>query len=114
MPTADEYRRQIILSASVVGHAEFRRRSFLVRDFLDQIEKTDSATLVGAKIIAHFCVEDGRFNGFLPGIQLAILFLNQYLNKPGQMEAALKDLRKLLDSSPSVEGIHQWIESYYC
>ena len=100
--------------ASAVGHAEFRRRGFLVRDFLDQIEESDTAMFVGAKIIAHFCVEAGRFNGFLPGIQLAILFLDQLLKKPAQMDAALKDLRKLLDSSPSIESIRQWIESYYC
>jgi hypothetical protein len=112
MPSIDEFRQQVMISADAIGHGKFRSCGFRVRDFLDQIQEGDTAHEVGAKLIMHFAVQDGAFNAFVPGVQLAIAFLSHFMKVTATTQG-LKDLKLILDDDPSEAVISRWIGSNY-
>jgi hypothetical protein len=63
-----------------------------------------------------FCVEDGRFNGFIVGLKTVLQFLSEHLTAPapgGGMKQSLSDLHQILGQQPTLDSIKQWINSYY-
>jgi hypothetical protein len=113
MPSVTEFRQRIMIAASSIGQSKFRMRGFLIRDFLDEIGENDTAVDIGARLLMQFCVDNGKCNNFMPGLKLALLFLEYFLRKPSTMDGALRDLKAILDSDPSESVISQWIASYY-
>ena len=53
-----------------------------LQDFLvDEADNRD-AIVFAAKDLHHFCVDDGRFSGFLVGLKTALQFLTERLVAP--------------------------------
>jgi hypothetical protein len=108
------------IAAQVADREQFSMRLLIgqygLNDFL--VDEADNADPVdfGAKVLMHFCVEDGEFNGFLVGLQAALQFLNEHLDAPSsgtQMRRSLADLKRILDGQPTLRAVKQWIKSHY-
>jgi len=87
-----------------------------VREFCsDHLSEADDAFEVAAKILKDFCVEDGAFNQFMPGVQLAMAFLDATGSAPQGPELiqAFKDLKHLLETNPTLPAIRGWAVSHY-
>ena len=102
-----------MIAAAAIGHRKFRGRSGSLRDFLqNHVHDADNVIEVGAKIIEYFCIEDGKFNGFVDGVRLAITFLDAVATVTGdhsQRTQSLKDLKQLLATS-DMNAIRQWVD----
>lgn len=102
--------------ASEVGPpSQFRRGDGSLKDFLDR-HGEDMADVVGARIIEYFSMEKGRFNNFLPGVMLAMAFLDRVLGGPkdnAQRQQAARDLKAILDRQASFELVLEWVRSHY-
>jgi len=88
-----------------------------LRDFLlDEVSANDRPADIAAKALRYFCVEEGRFNGFLVGLETAIQFLNEQMIRPAnesQRVIAFQDLKKILDRGGELASILCWIASCY-
>jgi len=78
-------------------------------DFLiDQVTDSDTPADIAAKALQHFCIEEGEFNGFLPGVQIAVQFLTEsYSDFPPHQ--CLADLRAILEAGGDEGAIRQWV-----
>jgi hypothetical protein len=113
----DRRQRQVFMEvASEVGPLSlFRRGDGSLKDFLDH-HGDDMPDVVGARIIEYFSLDNGRFNNFLPGVQLAMSFLDRVLGGPAdsnQRQQAARDLKAILDGQGNFELILEWVRSHY-
>jgi hypothetical protein len=87
-----------------------------LNDFLiDQSENADVVDIAGKALLA-FCVEDGRFNGFIAGLKTVLQFLSEHMEAPAagaSLNRCLVDLHQVLASGPTESSIKTWITSYY-
>jgi len=69
----DKHRRLFIEVASAIGPpGRFQRAAVSLREFQEDYAKgVKSAQEIGTKILQYFCLDDGKFNGFTLGVQLA-------------------------------------------
>lgn len=105
------------IASSAGPTSAFRRHGYSLRDFLENaVDDADTCDIVGARIIEHFCLDDRRFNNFLPGLTLAIGFLDATMQGPRAeaREQCLLDLRGILDG-PNCDfaTVLQWVRSNY-
>lgn len=88
-----------------------------LRDFLIEVAAGgDSPADMAAKALVWFCVEEGRFNGFLVGLETVLQFLAEQLGGPQnstERVAAFKDLRSILESRPDFAAVRQWVAAHY-
>ena len=112
----DDLRKEFMIAAAAIGHGNFRRQGGSLRDFLqNRVHESDTATDVGAKIIEYFCIDDGKFNGFVDGVRLAITFLDAvatWTADEAHRRQSLKDLKHLL-SVGDMNAIHRWVDTNY-
>jgi hypothetical protein len=109
------------IAAQVAHHHGFGFGQFMgehgLQDFLlDEVSDDDGPAEIAAKALHRFCVEDGRFNGFLVGVETAIVFLNERMTRPenaSQRAVAYQDLKSVLDGGGQISSIERWIESHY-
>lgn len=87
------------------------------KDFLEScIGPSDPADIVGARIIEYFCLDDGVYNNFQPGIKIALEFLDATLGTSANRESrrqGLVDLKSLLDAGTDFDELLQWVRSNY-
>ena len=82
---------------------------------IDHSGNTDVADIAAHALLA-FCVEEGRFNGFVVGLKTVLQFLAEQLKPPGpaaDMKQSLSDLHQILGSEPTLDSVKQWISTYY-
>jgi hypothetical protein len=94
----------------------FQRSGGSLADFLDSQRAEDDPKQVAANIFEYFCLEDGRFNDFFPGVQLAVVFLDRTLEGPQgeqQKHRCWKDLKDVLVNSGTKPAILGWIRANY-
>lgn len=88
-----------------------------LNDFLiDEVQPGDDPAEIAAKAIFYFCVDDGRFNGFVAGVEMTIQFLGETQRVPlerQQMAVALRDLKSILDTNATAKAIRQWIDAHF-
>jgi len=103
------------IAAEIASLREFRKSGGSLSDFLDSnFSPADSAEVTGAKILEYFCVDSSRdFNGFIPGVKLAVTFLDEILGKPEQRNQCLKDLKSVLASATDRQEILRWVKAWY-
>lgn len=87
-------------------------------DFLDnRLAPADPPGVVGAKLLEYFCLHDtGGFNGFMPGVKLAVAFLDETLNAPSdakQRGQSLKDLESTLARAKDRKQIDLRVDAWY-
>ena len=110
------HKQAILKAASAIGIHEFRGGPLLVRSFcFDHISEADDAPEVAAKILEAFCIEDGVFNHFYPGVRLAAEFLDAVADAPkgDGLEQAFKDLKSILETNPTRHSLRGWATSHY-
>jgi hypothetical protein len=108
------------IAAQVADRDGVRMATFIgergLNDFLiDHSGNTDVADFAAHALLA-FCVEDGRFNGFIVGLKTVLQFLGEHLQAPALgtgMKRSLGDLHQVLGSQPTLDSIKQWINSHY-
>lgn len=90
-----------------------------LRDFLlsaVEFEWVDAAELA-AHALNHFCVEDGRFNGFEIAIAAVFRFLEQQAGRtaaPSSVRQAARDLKQILDHPPiQPAALAAWARSHF-
>ena len=57
--------------------------------------------------LAYFCLEDHRFNNFVPAIEATLHCLEKTTGRR-RTQAVLKELRSLLNNDPSVDDLIGW------
>jgi hypothetical protein len=105
------------VAAEIGPPSLFRRTGGSLVDFVENfLDPGDATDVVGAKILQYFRLdEDGATNNFLPGIQLAVGFLDATMTAPkdpAQRKQSLRDLKTILDSGDAAQ-LHRWVTSYY-
>ncbi len=104
-------------AAGIDGLRIFRRQGGSLSDFLEhQFQGTDTPDLIAAKLLDYFCVDHGRFNRFTPGVRLAVAFLKDTLGGPAshtEEVQALKDLKTVIEESPTYEELLKWVQAHY-
>ena len=105
------------VAAEIGPPSLFRRTGGSLVDFVENyLAPEDTLDIVGAKILQYFCLdEDGTPNNFLPGIQLAIGFLDAVKTaptEPAQRRQSLVDLKAILQSGDPAQ-LQRWVASYY-
>jgi hypothetical protein len=91
---------------------EFPHRSGL-RDF--QVEHKDREASVyewAALALQHFCIRDGRFNGYLVGVTGVVRFLAETTDSSPTRQA-LQDLRDVLEGTPTAESLVDWAKGAF-
>src|SRR6266404_5938307 len=69
-----------------------------LRDFeLERRGTNLSARDIARQALVYFCLEDGRFNGFMPGILAVMQFLKECGIGPADSTQAFRDLRDILE-----------------
>ncbi|MEE8451028.1 MAG: hypothetical protein V3R99_03905 [Thermoguttaceae bacterium] len=103
-----------IIAADIGGLKEFRKQGGGLPDFLaNRLQTGDTAACVAARLLEYFCLDDNRrFNNFMPGVQLTISFLN-YTTGPDASIQSIKDLRAILEATPTTNQLKQWAEANY-
>jgi len=63
----------------------------------------------------EFCIKGDASNIFLPGVKLALAFLDSECGDSGgaQSERAMKDLKSILDFEPDLKKLRDWAESHF-
>lgn len=59
------------------------------------------ASEIAADAIVAFCIEDGKFNGFMVGLETVLQFLGETMTPPTdvqQLQLSLRDLKSILDA----------------
>ncbi len=69
-----------------------------------------SAQDVARQALIYFCLEEGRFNGFMPGIRAVWKFLKQCGISPANPVQAFQDLNDIMEDC-SEEMIQKWLDS---
>jgi hypothetical protein len=94
----------------------FRRTGGSLSDFLESQRDVSDPRLIGANILEYFCSDDeGRFNGFVPGVKLALAFLDSVLDGPQDPEQRVqcyRDLQLILKQGDA-KSVLRWIHSNY-
>jgi hypothetical protein len=106
------------VAAEIGPPSLFRRTGGSLVDFVENVvAPQDTSASVGAKILQYFCLDDdGKANDFLPGIQLAIGFLDAVMtapSDPAQRRQSLVDLKAILQSGNAASQLPAWVASYY-
>ena len=76
----------------------------------------DSAQVVGAKIFDFFCLENGWFNNFVPGIKLGLGFLDATLSGPIDHDARKQSqlaLKEMLEKGTDCGQLLGWVKAHY-
>jgi len=75
----------------------------------------DDAHTIAAKILMEMCVKNDSTNPFLPGIKLAIAFLeNTQCDLEDTLRArAMRDLKSILDDTPVLSSLRDWAKSHF-
>ena len=111
------HRQQLMISASLCGGSKIFRPHGGLRDLIDhRANDTNDPVVIAARILDFFCVENGTYNGFQPGVSLAVQFLNLTCSDPPDGYAriqALTDLKAILTGTPTVDTLEQWARSHY-
>ena len=107
------------IAAEIGGLREFRKTGGSLSDFLEnRFDREDSPEELAAKIFRYFCADnDGSFNDFMPGVMLAVKFLDQNLPpapEGQQRQQSLKDLQILLNTRVDEAQLIQWARAWYC
>jgi len=114
-----KYALDIKTAAAVIGGLKvFRKQGGSLSDFLEnRLQQTDTPEVIGAKLLHYFCVGvEGQFNRFMPGVELAVDFLKRTLRGPvshGEDVRSLKDLKAVLETTPTVEELLKWVRAHY-
>lgn len=79
------------------------------------MDPSDTVHEAASKVLWEFCIEDGSYNSFLPGVKLALGFLSRELGDldSSEMGRAMKDLKCVLNDSPSAGSLVRWAESHF-
>ena len=104
------------IAAQVADREGVRMATFIgergLNDFLiDHSGNTDVADFAARALLA-FCVEDGRFNGFIVGLKTVLQFLGQQPRGAllgAGMKQSLGDLHQIRGSQPTLDSINQWV-----
>ena len=84
-----------------------------LRDFqLEHRNAEASVHQLAGLALHHFCVSDGRFNGCLVGVGAAVRFMTMATGT-APTQQALRDLRAILDSQPTVESLISWARNAF-
>jgi hypothetical protein len=105
------------VAAEIGPPSLFRQTGGSLVDFVENfLAAGDMPDVVGGKILEYFCLDDdGAPNNFLPGIRLAIGFLDATMAAPRDAEhrkQSLRDLKTILASGDAAQ-LHRWVTSYY-
>jgi hypothetical protein len=106
------------IAAQAAYQARLSMRVFIsdhgLHDFLiDANTRCSGPAEIAAYALQYFCLEGGKFNGFLVGVQTAIAFLDEHLTGPAQKQQCLVDLKDLLNAGASYQQLLGWVQSYY-
>ena len=72
--------------------------------------------LIAAKMLEYFCIDgDQSFNGFMPGVKLAVAFLDTTCGLPDQhqRQQSLKDLKSILAAAEDRHALLGWAKGWY-
>jgi hypothetical protein len=114
----DLHRIAFIKAAADIGSPkDFRTSGGSLKDFLEnEVREGDAPDVVAAKILCYFCTEGGLFNNCMPGLALAIRFLDTTLDGPAdgmEKQQALKDLKANMVPSSNFNQLLTWVRSNY-
>jgi len=88
----------------------FRDRG--LRDFeLERRGKRLSPRDIAKDALVHFCLEEGRFNGFVLGIKAVLQFLSECKILPANPKQVFQDLKEILEGHCTPEIIQRWLDS---
>ncbi len=109
-------RTALLVAASTLGPlGKFKRSGGSLSDFVDSQSDENDSGIVAAKILEYFCIEDGEYNDFALGVQLALAFLEKTMIGPGdqaQRLQCIKGLKTALDTGTTQE-ILKWVVAHY-
>lgn len=111
----DRQRAAFIVAAAGIGSRLFRCSNRSLSDFLDCQSSESDLCLIATNILDYFCMEEGRFNGFMPGVRLAIGFLEKTMSGPEdqqQRQRCYADLKAVL-AEGKLEPLVQWARANY-
>ncbi|HLN33298.1 MAG TPA: hypothetical protein VK395_36560 [Gemmataceae bacterium] len=109
-----DYLRTFMRIAVQVGgqgsRPNFRDRG--LRDFeLERRGKRLSPQGIARDALVYFCLEEGRFNGFVLGIKAVLQFLSECKILPADPRQVYQDLGEILKAHCTPEMIQRWLDS---
>jgi hypothetical protein len=105
--------------AAQVAHQEgFSMRAFIndrgLDDFVEEAAQNGYVPAeVAARALETFCMEEGRFNGFMVGLKTALGFLDEILSGPRDKQKCFTDLRQIMAEGGRWEQFLKWVNGYY-
>lgn len=85
-------------------------------DFLENVAQSDDPPcMLAARAIHFFCVENGQFNGFMPGVLAALQLLKE---THGPLDASVtkqaqQDLATIMKAGCTTNILFDWAKSHF-
>ncbi len=83
-----------------------------LHDFMMDGPPEDPSELASLAIL-HFCVEDGKFNGFRVGLIAAIRFLERSFHKEATSECCAAIAHMLKSGTATRDSVQDWVQAWF-
>jgi len=82
-------------------------------DLLADIPVDAEPPIILALTAIHFCTDDGKYNGFDPGMVVVMQFLFETSTSAGEVRDVTASLIGLLDSGARKSDLMKWASQFY-